>query len=73
MGKEKGANEIKSCAWDLLNTAIANDYISEIVEELLPDIVDDVTTSADENWNYDDVRLAIGRVLCAKLEIDCDY
>lgn len=50
---------------------ITPDYAKEITDKILPDIVEDVSVSASVDWNNDDVNLAIGRVLCKKLGIEC--
>lgn len=51
--------------------AISQDYIRPIVESLVDDIAQDIYETADcEEWNYDDIRLAFGRVLCKKLGIE---
>ena len=62
--------EIEYCAYVLLIEAMTTNYAGAILDLLLPDIIDDVTASADIDFNDDDVRLAIGRVLCEKLEIE---
>ena len=52
---------------DMLCESVSNDYVDNILDEIIDDVVDDVECCADENWNEDDVRLAIGRVLCNRL------
>ena len=50
--------------------AISRDYAHSIGYALADDIARDIHESADHTaWNYDDMRLAFGRVLCAKLKI----
>lgn len=49
--------------------AISNDYISQIAESIADDVADDVDSSTNADWNDDDVRLAVGRVLCNRLHI----
>lgn len=54
-----------------INGAISNDYLRPIAEKIVEDVAQDIYESADaENWNDDDVRLAVGRVLCKKLRIE---
>lgn len=50
---------------------ISEDYIRPIAENIVEDVAQDIYETADrEEWNNDDVRLAIGRVLCKKLKIE---
>lgn len=50
---------------------ISQDYIRPIAEKIAKDVAKDIYEAADpENWNEDDVRLAVGRVLCKKLRIE---
>lgn len=50
--------------------AISRDYSRDIAFALSDDIARDIHECADhEDWNFDDVRLAFGRVLCEKLGI----
>lgn len=52
---------------------ISDDYWPGISKSILDDVVADVQECADnEEWNEDDVRLAVGRVLCTRLGIDKD-
>lgn len=55
------------------NNPISDDYWPGICRAILNDVVKDVRECADNDaWNEDDVRLAVGRVLCARLGIDKD-
>ena len=54
----------------IMKQAVSDDYVRYIMEVLYYDILDDIKTSADEDYNEDDVRLAIGRVLMDKLGIE---
>ena len=49
---------------------IGEDYLRGIADEILDDVNEDVRCSADEDYNEDDIRLAIGRVLCNRLGIE---
>lgn len=50
---------------------ISEDYIRPIAEKIVEDVAQDIYETADrEEWNSDDVRLAVGRVLCKKLKIE---
>lgn len=55
---------------DGVSGAISRDYSRDIAYALSDEIAEDLHASADhEDWNMDDVRLAFGRVLCAKLGV----
>lgn len=54
-----------------LSKGISDDYLSDIVNAIIDDVVRDVDECADsKNWNEDDVKLAVGRVLCERLGIE---
>ena len=55
---------------DLLPDAIPDDYRGYVANELLSDICEDIDASADEDFNSDDIRLALGRTLCSRLGIE---
>lgn len=54
----------------ILRRAISDEYSTEILNSLYEDILEDIRTSADEDYNEDDVKLALGRVLIDKLNIE---
>ena len=50
---------------------MSDDYIPDIVDSIIDDVVRDVEECADlDRWNYDDVKLAIGRVLKSRLGVE---
>jgi len=52
----------------LLRLAISDDYALDVLDYILDDVFADVRETADPvEWNEDDVRLAIGRVLLSRL------
>lgn len=52
------------------NGPISQDYIFPIADKIVEDVAQDIYETADrEDWTPDDVRLAVGRVLCKKLRI----
>lgn len=53
----------------MLSKSIATEYAQYISEEISDEVRQDVETSAEKDFNEDDLRLAIGRVLCEKLNI----
>lgn len=49
---------------------VSDDYWTAIAESIADDVVQNVRETADpEEWNEDDIRLAVGRVLCDRLGI----
>lgn len=65
-------NEIRKLMLNMIKESASDDYAVYITDYILDDVVDDVKDTADlREWNEDDVRLAIGRVLIDKLGIDC--
>ena len=52
----------------ILKQATSDEYARNILDLIYFDVLDDIKTSADKDYNEDDVRLAIGRVLLSKLE-----
>ena len=51
--------------------AISRDYSKHIADAIADDVARDIHETADhEDWNIDDVRLAVGRVLCKRLNIE---
>lgn len=64
-------NHFARFANDTCVTLIPDEYFTKIVDAIKDDIVQDIYETADhENWNSDDLGLAIGRVLCTKLGIE---
>ena len=54
-----------------LNRPISDDYWPRISEAIIDDVIRNVEETADEEeWNEDDVRLAVGRVL---LDLSLDW
>lgn len=54
----------------ILRRAISDEYSTEILNSLYEDTLEDIRTSADKDYNEDDVKLALGRVLIDKLNIE---
>ena len=49
---------------------VSDDYWTAIAESSADAVVQNVQETADpEEWNEDDIRLAVGRVLCDRLGI----
>lgn len=72
--RQKLVEDVTQRTYEMLQVAISDDYVNDIVRELVPDIIEDVETSSaffDKGcWNNDDIRLAIGRVLSERLKIE---
>lgn len=50
---------------------VSDDYWGKVADKILEEVCEDIEETADkDNWNEDDVRLAVGRVLCTKLGIE---
>ena len=45
-------------------------YAYFITDSIVDDVIDDVECCADDEYNMDDVRIAIKRVLAKRLQID---
>ena len=55
---------------DSLLGAISRDYSKSIADAIANAVARDIHETADnEDWNIDDMRLAVGRVLCKRLGI----
>ena len=63
--------DVKAYAKYQLEEAVTICYSDKILDIIIDDVVSDVEeTAAPENWTEDDVRLAIGRVLCKRLGLE---
>lgn len=64
-------NKIKSVLLNMKDAKqISDDYWRAIAESIADDVVQNVQETADpDEWNEDDIRLAVGRVLCDRLGI----
>ena len=49
---------------------ISTDYLGYIAEEIFEDVKEDLECAADKDFNYDDVRMSVGRVLISRLGIE---
>jgi len=73
---DAGKAEINRITYVLLRGATGSDYAWDVVDSIFEDVVEDVfmASAVDEthdclDFNTDDVRLAIGRVLTERLEV----
>lgn len=60
----------KSVCMDILRQSISEDYIEYIYTAISDDLIDDVEATCDAFYSRDEIRFAIGRVLCNRLEIE---
>lgn len=63
-------NDVREFVLSLLKKSISDDYVVYIADNILDDVVEDIKTSADEDYSDEDVRFALGRVLINRLGID---
>lgn len=54
---------VSNCIVNILGDAIPKDYVFELRDNILNYVINDLVETADDDWNNDDVALAIGRVL----------
>ena len=53
---------------DFLAPVVGEDYLRGVVARIARDVKRDLDEAADREFNDSDLRLAIGRVLCARLK-----
>ena len=53
---------------DFLSPVVGEDYLRGVVARIARDVKRDLDETADSEFNDSDLRLAIGRVLCARLK-----
>ncbi|CAJ0592398.1 unnamed protein product [Cylicocyclus nassatus] len=61
---------IRDTIADNLFGVMSDDYVERVADAMLDKVVEDVEACADREWNYDDVRLAVGRVLCDSFGVE---
>ena len=52
---------------DFLSPVVGEDYLRGVVARIARDVKRDLDETADREFNDTDLRLAVGRVLCARL------
>lgn len=55
--------------YNQLAQSVATEYANEIADEIVDAVREDIAASAGPEPNNDDLRLAIGRVLCDRLGV----
>ena len=53
---------------DFLAPVVGEDYLRGVVARIARDVKSDLDETADGEFNDSDLRLAVGRVLCARLK-----
>lgn len=62
--------EISDILYPILENCVSSSYAQSILDEIIDYVVKDVDETADPTeWNDDDVRLAAGRAILAKLRL----
>ena len=54
-----------------LRFAVDDCHVLEIVDSLVDDVASDIDGLPHENYSADDVKRAVGRVLCRRLDLAC--
>ena len=70
MKQKKGKRRseiVVSALLDFLAPVLGEDYLRGVVARIVRDVKRDLEETADGEFNDSDLRLAIGRVLCARL------
>ena len=50
---------------------ISDDYIGRIADKIVDEVAEELHETADlDNWCSDDIKLAVGRILCNHLGIE---
>ena len=50
----------------ILSLSVSKDYVEYILGSIIEGVIEDIEETADEEYNDDDIRFAIGRVICKK-------
>ena len=65
---ERRSRVVVAALLDFLTPVVGEDYLRGVVAGIARDVKRDLDETADREFNDSDLRLAIGRVLCARLE-----
>ena len=65
--EERRSRVIVAILLDFLAPVVGEDYLRGVVARIARDVKRDLDETADREFNDSDLRLAIGRVLCARL------
>ena len=68
--KAEKRRDISNILYMMLESCVSSSYAQKILDEIIDNVVNDVDETADPTeWNDDDVRLAAGRAILAKLQM----
>ena len=65
---ERRCRVVVAALLDFLAPVVGEDYLRGVVARIVRDVKRDLDETADRELNDSDLRLAIGRVLCARLK-----
>ena len=65
---ERRCRVVIAALLDFLAPVVGEDYLRCVVARIARDVKRDLDETADREFNDSDLRLAIGRVLCARLK-----
>ena len=65
---ERRSRVVVAALLDFLAPVVGEDYLRGVVARIARDVKRDLDETADREFNDSDLRLAIGRVLCARLK-----
>ncbi len=65
---ERRSRVVVAALLDFLTPVVGEDYLRGVVAGIARDVKRDLDETADREFNDSDLRLAIGRVLCARLK-----
>ena len=65
---ERRSRVVVASLLDFLTPVVGEDYLRGVVARIARDVKRDLDETADREFNDSDLRLAIGRVLCARLK-----
>ena len=67
--ESSGFNDVAYLCKELLRSAVTDEYADMIANEIEKYVAEDIAVSSDEDWNDDDLRLAIGRAILKKFGV----
>ena len=65
---ERRCRVVIAALLDFLAPVVGEDYLRGVVARIARDVKRDLDETADREFNDSDLRLAVGRVLCARLK-----
>ena len=64
---ERRCTVVVAALLDFLAPVVGEDYLRGVVARIARDVKSDLDETAEREFNDSDMRLAVGRVLCARL------